>query len=200
VRNIVKFLPALFGALFLLISAPVCAQGHHHSTAGLADATVLIIRHAEDAASGPGLSSAGQARAQAYARYFLPFRLGRETLHIDALIAAADGRHSQRPRLTLEPLSRASGLAIEQRFEDSDTKGLARWLGEGRPGRTILISWRHGDIPKLIGKLGVDPATLLHHGAWSGHVYDRVVVLRFDHSGTIVPSACVVISEPSLVN
>ena len=40
---------------------------------GPKDAVVLIIRHAEDADTGPGISPRGQERAEAYKDYFLNF-------------------------------------------------------------------------------------------------------------------------------
>jgi hypothetical protein len=196
VRNLI----AIASFLVLSLSSVAAAHGHHHASdgaPGLADATVLIVRHAEDAATGPGLSEAGQQRARAYARYFRPFRFGQASLHIDTLIAAADSRHSQRPRLTLEPLSQASGLPIEHSFKDRDVKDLVRWLGQGQGGRTVLISWHHSEVPKLIHDLGLDPTALLHHGHWPSHEYGQVVMLRFDHSGAVMAQACVLIQEPT---
>ena len=112
-----KLLPTLIAVCVLVVSSE--AYAHHHigsqsGAAGLANAAVLIVRHAEEAGSGPGLSPQGQLRANAYARYFRPFRLGDERLRVDTLIAAADSRASQRSRLTLEPLSRISGIPIQQ--------------------------------------------------------------------------------------
>ncbi len=40
---------------------------------GPKNAVVLIIRHAEDAGSGEGVSPLGQERAEAYKNYFLNF-------------------------------------------------------------------------------------------------------------------------------
>jgi len=202
VRNLI----AIASFLVLSLSSVALAHGHHHGSdgahasdgaPGLADATVLIVRHAEEAAAGPGLSEAGQQRARAYARYFRPFRFGQQSLAIDTLIAAADTRHSDRPRLTLEPLSQASGLPIEQSFKDRDVQGLVTWLEQGRGGRIMLISWHHNEVPKLIQDLGLDPTTLLHHGHWSSREYGQVVMLRFDHSGAVMAQACVLIHEPS---
>src|SRR4051812_6839108 len=76
----------------------------------LSNATILIIRHAEKPEHGTGLSPEGEARAQAYARYFQSFRVKAEPLRLDYLVAADDSEHSQRSRLTLEPLAGAIGL------------------------------------------------------------------------------------------
>ena len=197
-----KFLPTL-AALFFLLAAPE-ASAHRHSAPqsgapGLVNATVLIIRHAEEAANGRGLSSAGQARAAAYARYFRPFRLGQEQLRVDTLVAAADSRASDRSRLTLEPLGRALAIPVQQPVGPRHVHALARWLGQGAPHRTILIAWHHGDLPDLIAELGADPAALLGRRHWPSNVYDWVVVLRFDRDGTLIPQASRMVREPALV-
>lgn len=194
-----KFLPIL-AALLLLLAAPE-ASAHRHaephaSAPGLANATLLIIRHAEDATNGRGLSPAGQARAAAYARYFRPFRLGQEQLRVDTLVAAADSRASDRSRLTLEPLSRALSLPVQQPVTTRHINALVRWLGQGAPHRTILIAWHHGDLPDLLTGLGADPRALLGRRHWPSDVYDWVVVLRFDPNGALVPQASRIVREP----
>src|SRR5215475_11683247 len=73
----------------------------------LSDATILIIRHAEKPEIGTGLSSEGQARAESYVKYFQNFSFKSEAVQLDYLVAADDSDHSQRSRLTLEPLGRA---------------------------------------------------------------------------------------------
>jgi hypothetical protein len=183
------------------LAATPAASAHNHirprpGATGLANATVLIIRHAEEAESGAGLSPAGQARARAYARYFQPFVLGGTPLRIDTLIAAADSRGSQRSRLTLEPLSHVSGLPIQQPFSNRRVRDLAIWLRQGAPGRTILVAWHHGELPELMAELGFDPSTLLHRNHWPSHVYDWVVALRFDRNGAIMPDACRLVHAP----
>jgi len=187
-----KFLPALIIAALVLVTAHE-ASAHRdsspHSTAlGLSNATVLLIRHAEDADSGPGLSPAGETRARAYARYFRPFRFGERVLRIDTLIAAADSRASDRSRLTLEPLSRVSGLPVQQPITDRHVGALVRWIGQGAPNRTILIAWHHGELPKLIGELGADPTIVLGRRRWPSDEYSWVVVLRFDRNGAMQSS------------
>lgn len=195
-----KLLAALIGTCILVLCPSASARtdhGHQPGARGLANATVLIVRHAEKDEGGPGLSPAGSRRARAYAEYFRPFSLDGRAVRVDALVATQDSRESRRPRLTLEPLSEASGLAIEQPFKDRDVRDLVRWLGQGAPGRTILIAWHHGKIPKLIHDFGLDPAALLPGGKWPPDVYAWVLLLRFDRNGVIRPGECRLIREPS---
>ena len=195
-----KFLPTLIAALVLMSAHEASAHRYSssHSTApGLSNATVLLIRHAEDADSGPGLSPAGEVRARAYARYFRPFRFGEELLRIDTLIAAADSRASDRSRLTLEPLSRVSGIPVQQPIGDRHVGALVRWLGQGAPNRTILIAWHHGDLPKLIAELGADPTMVLGRHRWPSHEYSWVVVLRFDRNGVVTTQSSHLVREPT---
>ena len=69
-------LPVVFAAALSLTALPASAKHHHHhydgTVPGLANVTLLVVRHAEKPADAgdPGLSPAGQARAKAYATYF----------------------------------------------------------------------------------------------------------------------------------
>ncbi len=178
--------------LALAIASPAVAR-HWNAPfvqgRGLDGTTILIIRHAEKPSrkkrGGPGLAEAGDARAQAYATYFRNFRVNGAPAKIDTLVAAADSRYSIRPRRTLEPLGRATGLPVQQPFADEDVKKLAGWLAEGAPNRVVLIAWHQGKIPKLLAALGADPASLLPGGTWPEETYDWVIVLRFDPDGRL---------------
>lgn len=77
-------------------------------------------------------------------------------MNIDTLIGTADSTDSVRLRLTLEPPSKATSIAIQRPFADHEVKALARWLKNGQSGRTILIAWHHGKISKLLEKLGAN--------------------------------------------
>ena len=152
-----QFIAILALSLFFTVSA---AEGRQNAD-GLANATILVIRHAEKPDEGSGLSPAGQARALAYATYFKTLTIDGVPIHIDTLIATADSGESERPRLTLAPLSEATGIQIQQPFDDAAVKDLARWLEQGKPDRTILIAWHHGKLPKLLERLGVNPSDML---------------------------------------
>ena len=152
----------------------------------MADVTILIIRHAERPASGSDLSPAGSARATAYARYFNPFTAGPgDPFAPDMLIASTGTTKSDRPELTLKPLSAATGVSVDTRFPNHDEKGLAETLRSTAHGKHVLIAWHHGRIPKLIRALGGDPADVLPGGEWPGAVYNWVVELSFDSNGRL---------------
>jgi len=162
---------------------------------GLANATVLIVRHAEKPDEGRGLNATGVARSEAYAGYFQHFRVDGAPVHIDTLVATADSPLSDRPRLTLAPLSQAIHVPIQQPFPDRAVGALAGWLRAGPKGRTILVAWHHGEIPDLVASLGADPGALFTFRRWSPTVFDEVVVLRFDGSGRPIPQETRLVRE-----
>jgi hypothetical protein len=157
---------------------------HSQSAANqFANTTVLIIRHAEKADWGPGLSPEGVHRAQHYARYFEPFNEQGLNVRVNSLFAGADSQKSMRPRLTLEPLSQATGLPVDTRFSTDSSEALAHALSTEHHGNHVLITWRHNEIPALLQALGADPNILLPNGVWPSNVYDWVVLLRYDLAG-----------------
>jgi hypothetical protein len=154
--------------------------------AALSDATILIIRHAEKPEFGLGLTPEGQARASAYVRYFHEFRLDSQPLRLDYLVAADDSEHSQRSRLTLEPLAQAIGLKPDLHFQARQSRELASELQSMPHGKTILICWHHREIPELLQALGADPERLLPHGQWPAQEFGWVLKLRYDHRGHLI--------------
>ena len=169
----------------ILIAAYLLRRTRKHRPTRLANTTLLIIRHSEKPATGRLLNQAGRTRAHAYARYFLPFQPGDQSLTIDTLIAAADSKRSMRPRLTLEPLSRATGLPINASFSTQNSPALAKHLRKENRGNAVLICWRHNQIPILLTALGVDPIELLPSGKWPTETYDWVILLHYDARGKL---------------
>jgi hypothetical protein len=194
---------ALIALLLIALTLPALAHrpddGNTATSAAkkLANATVLIIRHAEKPDSGSGLSAAGEARAKGYAGFFKRFTLDGAPLRIDTLVATADSDESRREKLTLEPLSRMTGIPIQQPFEDRAVKNLVGWLGQGRPEQNILIAWHHGKVPMLLADLGLDPSTILPGGRWPADVFNWMVMLRFDSNGNVMPSRCRLVRQLS---
>lgn len=155
--------------------------------AGLRDAVVLIIRHAEKPATGPDLTDKGRQRAGAYAAYFKTLAIDSKPLKPDYLVAAADSSASERPRLTLEPLCKALGRTIDLRFKAKEDRELAEDLRATPHGQCILICWHHGKIPDLTKELGADPAKLLPNGKWPEQEYGWILVLHYDSEGRLIP-------------
>jgi hypothetical protein len=160
-----------------------------HAQDGPKNSVVLIIRHAEDADSGDGISSLGQERAEAYKNYFLNFVVDSKRLEPNVVFAAKDSKKSRRPRLTMEPFAKAANLKIDTRFGNDQSADLAADLRANQQGKVILICWRHPYIPALLGALGATPETFLPNGKWPGAVYNWVILLSFDQDGRLIPES-----------
>ena len=156
---------------------------------GPKDAVVLIIRHAEDAGSGDGISPLGQERAEAYKNYFLNFTVDSKRREPAVIFAAKDSKKSHRPRLTMEPFAKAANLKIDTRFGNEQSADLAADLRANQQGKVILICWRHPYMPALLSALGANPETFLPNGKWPGAVFDWIIVLSFDQDGHLIPSS-----------
>jgi hypothetical protein len=155
---------------------------------GPKNATVLIIRHAEDAGSGDGISPLGQERAEAYKNYFLNFTVDSKRREPAVIFAAKDSKKSHRPRLTMEPFAKAAQLKIDTRFGNNESAALAADLRANQQGKVILICWRHPYIPALLQALGANPETFLPNGKWPGAVFDWIILLSFNQDGHLIPS------------
>lgn len=157
----------------------------------LKDTVILIIRHAEKPTSGFELSPAGKKRAEAYVGYFQRFTIDDKPLKLDYLFATADSPKSHRPRLTIEPLSKALGIKIDDRFKNDDFSQLAREIQNHQHGKNILICWHHGRIPMLLKALGANPEQLLPNGKWPAQVFGWLIELRYDENGKLFQSRCI---------
>lgn len=136
---------------------------------------ILLLRHAEkpEDAHDDRLSPRGQERAAALAIY-LPHKFGRP----DYIFATRDTEESHRPRLTVTPLSLATGLPIDATFKNEDYADLAKLVLSGQLGRnvTTIICWHHGTMPELTKQLGADKVP----DHWGDEVFDRVWRLGYD--------------------
>jgi len=151
----------------------------------LANNTVLIIRHSEKPDTGTGLTPTGEARARLYVKYFQPFQEQGFSVPVDCLYAGADSEKSFRPRLTLEPLSKATGLPLHLKVGTKDSEALALELKTEAHGQHPLIAWRHGDIPALLTAFGASPEKILPNGKWPDDVFDWVIVLTMGPEGQL---------------
>ena len=160
-----------------------------HAQDGPKDAVVLIIRHAEDADSGDGISPLGQERAEAYKNYFLNFTVDSKPREPTVIFAAKDSKKSHRPSLTMEPFAKAANLKIDTRFGNDQSADLAADLRANQQGKVILICWRHPYMPALLSALGANPETFLPNGKWPGEVFNWIILLSFDQDGHLIPSS-----------
>jgi hypothetical protein len=158
-----------------------------HAQEGPKNSVLLIIRHAENPANGHGLSPQGEERAKAYANYFQHFAVDSKQLEPNAIIVAADSKHSHRPRLTVQPFAKAAKLPIDDRFANRQPADLAAGLRANYQGKIILVCWHHGQIPAVLRALGASPETLLPNGKWPRDVYDWVIMISFDENGRLIP-------------
>jgi hypothetical protein len=181
----------LFIAIFFAYALTLVA----HAQDGPKNSVVLIIRHAEDADSGDGISPRGEMRAEAYKNYFLNFTVDSKRREPAIIFAAKDSKKSHRPRLTMEPFAKAANLKIDTRFGNGQSADLAADLRANQQGKVILICWRHPYVPALLGALGANPKTFLPKGRWPGAVYDWVILLSYDQDGRLIPSSSRRINE-----
>src|SRR5436305_14905899 len=140
----------IFASAFLVIA---------DAQEGPKNAVVLIIRHAEDADSGDGISPLGQQRAEAYKDYFLNFTVDSKPREPTVIFAAKDSKKSHRPRLTMEPFAKAANLKIDTRFGNDQSNELAADLRANQLEKVILFCCRNSYIPALLGELGSNPGT-----------------------------------------
>lgn len=153
---------------------------------GPIDGTLVLMRHAEKPADGVGLAPEGSQRAKAIA-VWLSGALAPMGIHgIDEIAASSDTKHSQRPRLTAEPLAQSLGLRIDQPFADAQTDQMADWLRARPSGSVNVVVWHHGELPRLLAALGADPARIFGDDRWPETIYDKAIVLRYDSTGRLL--------------
>src|SRR5262245_2408856 len=180
----------LFTAIFLASSIALADPQE-----GPKNSVVLIIRHAENPATGHGLSLRGEQRAEAYKDYFTNFTVDSKRLEPQAVFAAKDSKQSHRPRLTVEPFAKAAKLPIDTRFGSNESDQLAADRRATEQGKVILICWRHGVIPDRLRAFGEKPKKLLPNGKWPDAVHDWVILLRYDQNGNLIPGSARRINE-----
>ena len=173
-----------------MVFRPVLAEDAvtNAKTTGLANAVVLIIRHAEKPDAGKELSAEGCQRADAYPGYFAKYTVGGNTLHLNHLFAAADSKGSERSRRTIEPLAKSLGMTVDTRFSNKQVGEFAAELKATPHGTNILVAWHHGKIPDMINELGGDSAKLFTgaDSKWPDDVFDWVIQLRYDATGKLL--------------
>ncbi len=168
-----------------------------------ANATIFLIRHGEKPDSGSGLSPAGQARADAYVKYFqkLKDRQG-NIIRWDYLFACEDSDHSDRPLLTITPLAAELKKQVDTKYKDKDYSKLVTHFQQHAKryaGSNILICWHHGEILQLTEAMGAScatlPATSNWPAKWPGDVFGWLLKIYCKADGTIHHSSTQAINE-----
>jgi hypothetical protein len=172
--------------------APAPVRGQAQAGAGLQNSVVLVIRHGEKPDKGEDLSKAGEKRAKAYVKYFSDFTVDSTRFKPNLLYCAADSKDSRRPRLTLEPFSKAIGLPINAQFPETQGQGLANAIRTKPPGNQILICWHHSEIPALLSALGANSSSLVPNNKWPDDVFNWVIQLRYDANGQVLEAKRIV--------
>lgn len=145
---------------------------------------IILIRHGEKpgdpnsdkVADGTGLSLRGQIRAAA-----LSVSIPAAYPNVNFLFATAASAKSNRPVLTITPLSQALHLKISAKHGDKDYAALADHLltHDKYAGKVVLVCWHHGKLPKLAKALGVTPPV----DPWPAGVFDRIWQIDFPSAG-----------------
>jgi|SRR5579862_2561061 len=187
-----RFVLVLSGALAFV---GVATSGVSRQGPPLANVEVLIIRHAEKPSEGKALNPAGMARAKAYVAYFKKVKIDGQPVHLDHIFASAEGKNSDRERLTVEPLAKSLGLKIDDRYKNKAYQELADDVRTHRYGHSILICWHHGNIPAIVSALQGDAAKLFPTGKWPDDHFDWLVELHYDALGRIQPNKTRLIHE-----
>ena len=132
--RILLLLTGLLGPVFLISGEPTM---------------VYLVRHAEkvDDSRDPDLSQEGRLRAEALTAFL-------EKVSLDAVYATQFKRTQQ----TVAPLSKATGLKIQQ-HDARDSKGFAEMV-RGMPGKTVIAAGHSNTVPAIIGALGGPQLTI----------------------------------------
>ena len=191
--------PFFFRTLLLVVTAlaVVGTATSRVATQGppLANVEVLIIRHGEKPDSGKELNPAGVARSKAYVAFFKNLKIAGQPVHLDHIFATAEGKNSDRERLTVEPLAKSLGLKVDDRFKNKAYDELAADIAKHRYGHELLICWHHGNIPALVAALQGDSAKLFPSGKWPDDHFDWLVELHYDGLGRIQPDKTKLVHE-----
>ena len=128
---------------------------------------IVIIRHAEKPASPePHLAIRGKMRAIGLSR-LLP-----KIVKPDFIFASTSTRHSERPYQTIRPTADKLKLDVITKYADKATKKIVKELRKKKfKGKTILICWHHGQMPKLIRELGQRSP----YPRWPDGLFDRII-------------------------
>jgi len=144
---------------------------------------ILLMRHGERPGDStvPDLTEAGYARAKKLSTYI------RETFgKPDYIIAAKLFRKNNRPQLTVQPLSDATGVPIDDSTEAIKNLELADRLMHDKKydGKLVVVCWHHSQIPLLAKALHAPNNA--YPNAWDLNIYN--LIIEFTFAGSDVPA------------
>ena len=93
------------------------------------------------------------------------------------VFASTSTKHSARPYQTIRPTADKLGIDVRTTYADRDIKKIVKDLRRKEfEGKTILMCWHHGMMPKLIRELGHEPP----YEPWPEELYDRIISIDRD--------------------
>lgn len=135
-----------FQIIVIYAAIAVCLAWFFESQA---TTTVIFVRHAEKAAvpaDDPGLSAAGQRRAEELARQL-----------VDAdVVAGIDAVYSTPYRRTVDtakPVADALNLPVRS-YDASDTEAIIESIVREYKGKIVLVVGHSNTVPEMIGNMG----------------------------------------------
>lgn len=156
-----------------------------------ANLTVFLVRHAEKPDDGDELAPDGSARAQKYVQYFQnQAKYDGTPIRWNYLFASAESTKSDRPFLTLQPLSDAIGVPIDDEFKNKHFEELAKELQRNKFNNSnVLVCWHHGEILDLASAIGANKGELpepAHWPAkWPKDAYGWLLKIYYKPDGTL---------------
>jgi phosphohistidine phosphatase SixA len=146
---------------------------------------VILMRHADkpEDPEDEDLSEAGMARAERLATY-IPQTFGKP----DYIIATAHSKHSDRPTETVQPLASALGMEVQHDIKDNDFEELVNEIfsDPAYHGKTVVISWHHGNLPAIAAMLGAPAGS--YPDPWPDDTYNLILDFRFDPNSGSPPT------------
>ena len=145
---------------------------------GAADSTpdpdlkqIVIIRHGEKPENGDNLSCQGINRSLQLPKVlFNKFQVPHHT-YVPKLDTGKSTSHA-RMFQTVTPFAAKYNLKINSTFDENDVAGAAADVLKKKG--TILMVWKHSNIPPLAQALGID-----NPPAWDKHDFDSIWIIKF---------------------
>lgn len=136
---------------------------------------IILIRHGEEPSGKEGieLSEIGWRRAEG-----LPHLLGNENITKLIALMPHKKKGSIRSIQTLQPISKALGLAVQTPYTRDEVSDLVKMLAESREyeGQVVLIAWQHETLADIAHQLGANEAP----NEW-GKAFDRCWMIEFKY-------------------